>query len=269
MTPDQSSTESIVFLDDPDLFYAVTDLIASPTSTRPTDLDVSSLPTGGTGFTQSRRFRINGTNFNFLLISPENAHPFTFLTLGQRTLNRHVPLIVAVTQSQVLRRDLYPGDIAIVFDAIALPYPALYQNIDPQQPAREQRESYSAKPDVAAAFSNFAQSVTLPQIWQNSVPTVRCAYTKHPTLNGGMEPWTPEQWTAIKASGVDTIAQTPAGVYEAQSLSPDSAVICFNMIKGYADRPENAEWERRKKKLLFPALRLIIDITTGYKTITG
>lgn len=267
MTPDQSSTESIFLLDDPDLFCAVTDLIASPNSTRPTGLDVSSLPTGGTGFTQSRRFRINGTNFNFLLISPENAHPFTFLTLGQRTLNRRVPLIVAVTQAQVLRRDLYPGDIAIVSEAAALPYPALYQNIDPQQPvnSRALTQIYTPKPEVVTAFFNQAIKTTLPQIWQTDIPIIRTGYTKHPTLAGGLDPWAPEQFSTIKEAGIDSLAQTPAGVYEAQHLTPESTIICFNMIKGAADQPDNPEWHRRKNKLLYPAMRLILDIVSNCK----
>lgn len=262
MNPDPTSTENIFLLDDLDLFREIGKLTGSSDSAAQVGCNVLPLPSEGTGFTKSRRFQINNADFNFLLISPENAHPFTYLTVGQRTMKRHVPLIVTVAQAQSLRRDLHPGDIALVSEAVALPYPALYQNKDPQNPTQIQPEIYPANPNAVTAFTDFAQRYTLPQIWQKSLPVVRSGYTKHPTRNGAIQPWAREQFEQIKQSGIDTIAQTPAGVYEAQHLCPNTEIICFNMIKGIIDQPENPEWNRHKTKLLYPAIRLLVDIVS-------
>ncbi len=267
MSDDQSPTENIILLDDLDLFQEITSCLQATKRQQQPSVTVTALPSGGTGFSESRRFKVNNVDFNFLLISPENAHPFTYLTLGQRALKRRIPLIAAVTQAQTLRRDMYPGDIAIVSEAAALPYPALYRNIDPQEPAKSEPgiETYSATPDVITRYLKHAIKNTLPHIWQKEIQIVRSGYTRHPTLAGGLEPWAPEQLAAVKALGIETLAQTPAGVYEAQHLCIDSAIICFNMIKGHADQSKNQEWNKRQTKLRYPAIRLILDIILNYE----
>ncbi len=260
-----AEAEIIILLDNPDLYREVTILLRKLISANQPAMTISELTSGGTGFTQSRRFKVNDVRFNFLLINPENAHPFAYLTLGQRALRRRVPLVVAISQARTFKDGLFAGDIALVSNAIALPYPALFQNRNPFSPNEPTTEVYSANPEVLGSFSKFADTVTSPKLWQVKIPIVKSGYTKHPTHGGGLHPWAPEQFEQMKESGIDTVAETPSGVYEFQQLSPATSVVCFNMVTGPTRAQLSTEWERHKKKLLYPAIRLLLDIVEFYK----
>lgn len=267
----EPTDENIMLLDDPDLYREITGFLSAPKGTaQGLNVDANPLPSGGTGFALSRRFLINDAVFNFLLLNAANAQPFAYLTLGQRTLNRKVPLVVAIAGALSLDRDLYPGDIALVSEAVALPYPALYKNAPAKEHNRggvardSHAEVYQANAELVTKFMTLASEVVLPQTWQKNIAGVRTGYAKHPTWRGGLETWAPEQLDSLKDAGLSTISQMPAGVYEVQNLCPDTRIICFNMIKGRAGEADNNEWERRKNLLLFPAIRLLADIISDY-----
>jgi hypothetical protein len=271
MTAD-TTQEHIFLLDDPDLFREITKLCSPKGGKVPIPgFSATPLPSGGTGFTKSRRFQIGGKVINFLLLSPKNAQPFAYLTIGQRTLKHNVPLVVAIAGARTLDRTLYPGDIALVSEAVALPYPALYTNApavknNPAKPQDNKAEVYQADAATVATFLEHATVALLPQIWQKNLTAIRTGYAKHPTLRGGLEPWAPEQYDMLKDAGISTISETPAGVYEVQHLCPNTQIICFNMIKGAPGPGGHDEWMRRKKTLMFPAIKLMIDIISSSPT---
>ncbi len=271
MTADPATTENVILLDDEDLFRELSRFLSSPEAAKELASPIIQMPSGGTGFTRSLRISIASTVFNFLLLNPDNAQPFAYLTLGQRTMRFHVPLVVCVARARSLELSLYPGDVTLVSEAVALPYPALYKNVDPHQaapPERDIAESYQLDPTVAAMFSTFCESITQPQIWQKSIPAVRTGYAKHPAWRGGLQPWAPEQFQLLKDAGVATLSETPAGVYEVRRICPNAAIVCFNMIIGAADVPAQKEWNRRRQALLYPAMRLILDIIGNYHQLS-
>lgn len=258
MTLESVEAEKLFLIDDEHLFRGITDLLTSPDAENVMGTQVSVAASCGTGFTTSRRFLLNGNFVNFLLLCPDNAHPFAYLTLGQQTLKNHLSLIVAISQARSLDPNLYPGDIALVSEAAALPYPALFQCSAPH--TIDNADVYKANPETIEFFYTLAKAVTLPQVWQKQIPIIRTGYAKHPTWRGGLKVWAPEQVTALRAAGLTTWSETPVGVYEAQALTPGVKVVCFNMVVAPIETNQPIEWHRRKDALVYPAARAICDI---------
>jgi hypothetical protein len=242
--------EQVFLLDDPELYEAIIGSIRG-------DGEPS-----GSGFAQGLRFAIADKYVHVLCMRDETGHPFTYLSLGQLAIKHNVSSIVAVFQCHSLVENLYPGDLAVVSAASALPYPALYKNRDPYAADTESTEHYEASVENLNWMSRFLKKWQKEITWQRNIPTVKCGYAKHPTWGGGLEPWAPEQFDVLRRAGIETLCEGAAGVYEARAHFPDIPVICLNLVRTTPSKDSKRGWNRNKSQYFQPVVWLIEKLIT-------
>lgn len=240
-------------------------------------VEVRELDPVGTSFILSRRFAINGRVFNFLFLPPENAHVFGWLGLAQRGEQVEVEGLLCVAQAVSLRDDLGTGDLMVVTEALALPYPALYES----RPPKWQKDEFGEEDKrVAECFEAPAGSVDLAagladimrgrgKLTQPEVNWGRTGYAKHPTWNGGMMPWAEEQFDRMREEGIDTLSEMPAGVFDFAGRFPDVPMACFNQIVGawhdvVRRRADSAEFVLSDVRLLDVYVRSAAALILGF-----
>src|SRR5690606_20004223 len=175
------------------------------------------------GFTRSRRFRVNGQIVNFLLIKPEDGQLFGWLTLAEFHERVSIKRVLCIAQSLSLREDLHSGDVALVTQASALPYPALYASRAPEWQEENDRPSaaqhYFLSDDNLRLGRDIAGHA-LENVGQSYIPEVHTGYARHPAWGGGMMPWAAEQFDALTADGLETISELAVGVFDFATRLP-------------------------------------------------
>ncbi len=255
MQNSNSSVESIFLVDDLSLHEA---LIYSLQSTvRPR---ARLTPATGAGFASGVQFQLKNHIVHILCLGDHTSHPFSYLTLGAFATQREISSVIALTTAHSLREDLFPGDLAIVRRASALPYPALFANKDPYEQNPPEAEHFEAKPETLDHFTKQVVKQAKPILWQREVPQVRCGYAKHPTWGGELMPWAPQQFDNMRQQGIDTISSAAVGVYEAQKLMPDARIICINQVVSNPNADSTEQWKRFKFRFQIPVAKLLSQI---------
>lgn len=250
--------QHFILLDNPDLYMGVNRILGSNEGRTLMGTRTRRLATGHTGFANVRRYEIGPAAWDIICLPPaEDAQLFAFYVMGQGTL-RGKSLAISISQARALRRDLAPGDLAIVNEAVALPFPARYQDVTTLSDDYHDPVFYTADPNCLDLMPESETTAT----WQKRIPVIRTGYFKHPTLNGALEPWEARHLETLKDHKVDTLSYMPAGVFDARRLFPDLQTLCLNMITGTEANSVSPEWKRHKSTLLFPAVQMILAVIT-------
>lgn len=201
-------------------------------------ISVAEIEPNGSGFTSSRRFRINGAIINVLLIKPADGQLFGMLTLAELHQRVGIERVLCIARAVTLREDLHTGDVALVTQASALPYPALYESRPPQWQKNEEESSREPEhyflSNDSLKLGRAIASTAVDAMRQNYIPEVHTGYARHPAWGGGMSPWANEQFKSLTANGLETLSEIPVGVYDFATRTPEVPVICFNIIAGRA-----------------------------------
>lgn len=197
------------------------------------------------------------------------AAPLVYLSVAQLAFSQGADVIISVSGGYELTGKTRLGDLSMASAATALPYPALYQNRQPQAPC-ETTEHYPASRE---SIDHLLHSTTtlLPELtWQKHLPVLQTGYCKHPTLGGGLMPWAPEQFEAVRSAGIDIIAEVPAGVLEAQQEYPAVTMISLVQTRQTVSRESAIDWQKHSKHYYLPARQILRwVIAGGYSRSTG
>jgi hypothetical protein len=236
----QLENESIILVDDERLHAAAVQAL----------LEHEELEPEATGFTSSRRYRVSDYAVNVLLLPPENAHPFACLTLGQRAMVVNIKSVLCISAALSLRHDLHPGELTLVTQASALPYPALYASRPPeaqQDYAPQEPSNYLLSQDNLALGREMAKA-TLQRVAQRAISEVHTGYARHPTWGGGMMPWAREQFEMLAADGLEMISEIAVGVCDFAQRTPGVPVVCFNVTAGRVEEMAAGELARQGER---------------------
>lgn len=197
------------------------------------------------------------------------AAPLVYLTTAQLAFSQGAHTVISVSDGYDVSGKTRLGDISIAGSAMALPYPALYQNRHPQEPEATS-ELYPASLEPINHLLD-STSAVLPELtWQKYFPILKTGYCKHPTLGGGLMPWAPEQLETVKASGMDIIAEVPAGVLEAHQEYPGINMICLVQTRQTSARESATDWQKHSRHYHLPARQILRwVIAGGYSRSTG
>jgi len=196
-----------------------------------------------------------------MLVPSESGHPLSFLTLRARTAAAPVSQVYCLAEAAALDCSIAAGEVTIVSEARAVPYPALYESRPPawQVPdyaaARRQMEVYPLKqgddqPLVPAAL------VPSDLIWQKEIRTVVAGYAKNPAWGGALAPWSSQQLARLCEYGLQTWSETCVGAAEFSLVHPEVGVTCWNLITRQFTASQD-EWNRQSAKLMIPALMVL------------
>lgn len=212
---------------------------------------VAEIASNGTGFTHSCRFDIDGEIVNVLLIKPEDGQLFGWLTLAEFHERVSIRRVLCISRALTLREDLRTGDLALVTQASAVPYPALYAS---RPPAWQEEDDSPREPqhfflsDESLAFGREIAAEAVDGMRQSYIPEVHTGYARHPAWGGGMSPWASEQFKSLAADGLETLSEIPVGVYDFATRVPSIPVVCFNIIAGRAKETAAGDMARDDEK---------------------
>ena len=187
--------------------------------------------TQDTGLAFAKGFQCSLTGQQWLILSTGgySAHPFVWLAVRQVLQFHTVGLILGLAKGFWLTPEDEPA-VHTVAAAAAQPYPALYENRDPYAPSSSGDAVY--KPGTPLLRNG-------PEL-----PATVTAYARHPQQNGGLRPWTREQFGAMSSKGPKVYSELPAGVYEGCQLMPHIPALCLCDTRPFDRRDDNPPLSR-------------------------
>jgi len=248
LMPMSEQLHKIILLDNSDIYRAVTRLL---------ERRGSNLSPSGAGFAQGCQTKIGDVVWHILKIQAEHSHRLSYLSLVEFSMRKPLDTVIGICGAHSFRNSLYPGDLALVHTASALPYPALFENRNPYAEQVVETERYLAKQEVLDAFAHSIDTRLNQFTWQSSVPPVHSALLKHPREEKSLKPWAEEQFRYLRQQDVDVLADMPVGLYEAQTELPDTKLIGICQIQSTPSPNSTAEWKRYHNRFITAPVELV------------
>lgn len=244
--PLDCSADKLLVVDQPELFYA---LLAAMTTNAKANRPV------GAAYATCHEVDYGINQWLIMLQNPVNAHPFVWLAL--KTLLRSFPLrtVLSISRGADLAGLHTLGTWYRINEARAVPYPAIYRNVDPYATSKPGTDVYSARHATAGS----------PSVLPFEMPIATAGYAKHPEYEGALTPWSDEQFRRLLDDGIGVYSEIPAGILDAGSSQDlaDAEIICLVETVPDLQSPFNDPQTSLSRILQ------TMDVLSGYSKSTG
>lgn len=211
---------------------------------------------------ESRCFEWGGQLWNFMYVKEANAHPMGYLTVGHRATLGIVRSVLAIGSAYSLDGSTAAaGQLRWVEKAVAVSYPALFENRHPDDSVEQGATVYDALSLASIAMDGLLPAGTVDVIQRRVARSITVGYTRHPVENGSLRPWHREQLERLGATGVSHWSELPCGVFEGAVLLPATASVLVTVVDRGAFRvPERGrKFTVSKYQEDWETVRLLID----------